>query len=753
MREKARGWWRLLGLAGIAAAALGLYVVWRSPRRDDLSTYGAFAAAIVTLAATWIAWAWRADARPAREAPGGPELDRVADRLAMAVKEQWERAAGERGLLAAEPIPVTWGRPSAALAGPASAAAGSRRFDPLPGLGRVGESQLAEGMLSDLHAVYGGLGSGRLVIAGAAGSGKSGAAVLLVLAALRHREEVQADKRARVPVPLLFTVQDWDPIRQRLAGWIVAQLQLAYPLFTGSPGATAAAGLVAAGKVAVILDGLDEIDAALQPAAIQALSQQGTFRLVVLSRTAELASAAAREGVLDGAAAIELRGVDPATAAGYLESVQLDPPPEGWRDLTGRIRASPGSPLAQALSSPLALTLVRDTYRQGDDARELLDACDAAQRRLPGDQVAEEITGHLLDRVLPAAYARQPGMPAPRYDLATARRALTRIAVRMNQDGTRDLQWWRLPQWARAAPRIIFSGIVIGFTVVLIEVLLLAPPLLPPGEPLNALGELLYIGLLTALGATLVASLRGRPPRRTGKPRIRQALSRKSIAAGLAFMLLFGLVNGLVNGFGFALPGRLAFALAYGLAAGLAIGLAVGLADGLADLKDASSPSPVLSWRNDRKYALLAGLAAGLAEGLVSALLTVVLIGLGSDHGAGIGVVFTADYRTWIAQGLEVGLVVGLGSSQAWVSSLAAAQLALRWHTPAGLRRFLDDARKRNVLRTVGPVYQFRHARLQDRLAGASPDRSNVSNTISGRANEALRPEGVPAQGHGKVLK
>jgi hypothetical protein len=32
--------------------------------------------------------------------------------------------------------------------------------------------------------------------------------------------------------------------------------------------------------------------------------------------------------------------------------------------------------------------------------------------------------------------------------------------------------------------------------------------------------------------------------------------------------------------------------------------------------------------------------------------------------------------------------------------------------------RFLEDARNRNVLRAVGPVYQFRHARLQDRLAG-----------------------------------
>jgi hypothetical protein len=35
--------------------------------------------------------------------------------------------------------------------------------------------------------------------------------------------------------------------------------------------------------------------------------------------------------------------------------------------------------------------------------------------------------------------------------------------------------------------------------------------------------------------------------------------------------------------------------------------------------------------------------------------------------------------------------------------------------------RFLEDARSRGVLRTVGPVCQFRHARLQDRLAVQEP--------------------------------
>ena len=75
---------------------------------------------------------------------------------------------------------------------------------------------------------------------------------------------------------------------------------------------------------------------------------------------------------------------------------------------------------------------------------------------------AEDIADHLLDRVLPAAYTPQPGEPPPRYDLPTAERALRRIATRMNKDGTRDLQWWRVPAWAHAAPRVIATGLAAG---------------------------------------------------------------------------------------------------------------------------------------------------------------------------------------------------------------------------------------------------------------------------------------------------
>lgn len=251
-----------------------LYLVWQSQDRNSLAAYGAFALPMIMLAVGWVTWAWRrVTARPDDGSGDDQRLDRVADRLAAAVHVQWKQAAGERGLTGAEPILVTWGGPSLPLAGPPAAAADSRQFDPLPGLAPVGEPQLTAGQIGDLHALYGGVGSGRLVIAGQPGAGKSGAAVLLVLAALQHRERVPAMDRMKVPVPVLITAQDWDPLRQSVMKWLTKRLRETYPLFAGTAGAANAASLIATGKISLILDGLDEINADLRPDCLRALSE------------------------------------------------------------------------------------------------------------------------------------------------------------------------------------------------------------------------------------------------------------------------------------------------------------------------------------------------------------------------------------------------------------------------------------------------------------------------------------------------
>ena len=95
---------------------------------------------------------------------------------------------------------------------------------------------------------------------------------------------------------------------------------------------------------------------------------------------------------------------------------------------------------------------------------------------------------------------------------------------------------------------------------------------------------------------------------------------------------------------------------------------------------------------------------------------------------------------TW----LVVWFGVGIAYPQSWPSSLAFAQLAASDRTPVHLMRFLEDARSRSVLRTVGPVYQFRHARLQDRLAGQEPATGQGPGKPRPAAGHATAPTAEP---------
>jgi hypothetical protein len=114
-----------------------------------------------------------------------------------------------------------------------------------------------------------------------------------------------------------------------------------------------------------------------------------------------------------------------------------------------------------------------------------------------------------------------------------------------------------------------------------------------------------------------------------------------------------------------------------------------------------------------------------MAIGVVVGVVVGVVSGLGAGLGSGLAAGLGFGPGAGLAAGIVAGLVAWLRISHAWPTRLAAAQLATRWHTPLRLMNFLDDARERNVLRTVGPVYQFRHARLQDRLAAAAADGRN----------------------------
>jgi hypothetical protein len=127
---------------------------------------------------------------------------------------------------------------------------------------------------------------------------------------------------------------------------------------------------------------------------------------------------------------------------------------------------------------------------------------------------------------------------------------------------------------------------------------------------------------------------------------------------------------------------------------------------------------PLESWRNDRVFGLVTGFAFGLVAGLTFGL----TVGPSFGHVPGLVVGLMAG----LAAGLTVGLTSGVTSSVTWSTALVwRLQLQRSGRVPAvSLMPFLEDARGRGVLRTVGAVYQFRHATLHDHLSGhttASP--------------------------------
>lgn len=70
-----------------------------------------------------------------------------------------------------------------------------------------------------------------------------------------------------------------------------------------------------------------------------------------------------------------------------------------------------------------------------------------------------------------------------------------------------------------------------------------------------------------------------------------------------------------------------------------------------------------------------------------------------------------------VVGGSFLGFGFTLGTAWAWFHGVRI-WLALRGDLPWNLMAFLDDAHRRGILRQAGAVYEFRHGRLQEFLAG-----------------------------------
>ncbi|WP_285229387.1 trypsin-like peptidase domain-containing protein [Streptomyces benahoarensis] len=591
-----------------------------------------------------------------------------------------------------------------------------------------------DGGVTQIAAVHASVPSGRLVVLGEAGSGKSVLTLRFVLDRL-------ATRKPGAPVPVLFGLGSWDPSTVSLRDWMSGQLVRDHP-FLATPdghGGTLAGALVDARRILPVLDGLDELAEGLRPRALGVL-RGTTLPLLLTSRPDEYRAAVEGTGVLGKAAVVELCPLTVDDYGSYLRRAAGppaggDPDKHGWKPVLDKLREEPPAPgaahLGAVLTTPLMVSLARAVYSDtpGRNPAELLDTA-----RFKGPAA---LRAHLLAAFLPAVYDRAPDDRAAetgrRWKPERARKWLGHLAADLHARGTRDLAWWEVGLTVSRATRMR----VIGFLAALAFGLTTGIGNLPVDLVATAYGpgfasaRGLLVGLLHGAVVGLVFGMvYGRLARGTpvtpSHLRIRLFGGGREWSAPFGRRFLLGVAFGVPTGLALVLADRCVVAplgfddgldggplgavllpLQLGLGAGLVLGvmtrvevpLATDTAVSAADLLHTNRRNVVvhmLVWL--LVFGIPGGFAAGLSQGPVRGVLAGLVFGLEGAFGGGLG--YGLSFTAW----------------GQWVA-LARIWLPLTGRAPWALIAFLDDARRRGVLRRAGAVYQFRHASLQDHLA------------------------------------
>ncbi|MEU9515898.1 NACHT domain-containing protein [Micromonospora sp. NPDC048169] len=202
----------------------------------------------------------------------------------------------------------------------------------------------------------------RLVVLGEPGSGKTVAAIHLVLGLLDTRRGLADAVRAEHPVPVRVNASGWDGT-QDFSGWLTTRLGYDYPQLRP----VLARKLVEDGLILPIIDGLDEMDTPESRGARgrALLDQLNTAwrnePVVVVCRTTEFQELAdlRKDNGLHGAETVTLQPLSTDRINGYLTNYRkgIGPTSEDWSEVTTHITSEPDGALATALHSPWLLSL------------------------------------------------------------------------------------------------------------------------------------------------------------------------------------------------------------------------------------------------------------------------------------------------------------------------------------------------------------------------------------------------------------
>jgi len=476
--------------------------------------------------------------------------------------------------------------------------------------------------------------TGRLVVLGDPGSGKTMLMLRLMIDMLKRRKD-RREKHPHVsePVPVFVPLTTWDPDHEDLRPWLEKSLAIDYPPLARPFAAdedprSVLDALFDERLIVPVLDGLDEMPDDLQHKAIVKINEamdtaECPRQLLLTCRTDEFARAVGQHGhsyKLDGAAAIKLCDLNPQQVARYLSDGGKD---ARWAGVVKQLGRE--TPVGLALRTPLAVSLAVAIYNPHLDERparrepsgpqtsaehgqserfrladpaELADQHKAAGRQeisfkyqfeglRDPDELCDtkrfptymHIEDHLFDAFIPAAYRRSKG-----WTDEQAKKWLIIIADYLTKQGTTALEWWDLKK--ELAPRWLVPAVLGGICGVATGAAAAVGSHVGVGIGVGfGVGMLIALGIGVPIGRIKIKGKRYAGPPGPGMAGALAGAVVGAIAAGYAHKLGIGhdptLISALPAALGIGIGGGASTRPVGGLVGGLVGGFVGGLLEGI----------------------------------------------------------------------------------------------------------------------------------------------------------------------------
>lgn len=571
------------------------------------------------------------------------------------------------------------------------AASGNFRVHRLRGRarGRAGQSARSIRAFGGIVGFYLKETSGRMVILGAPGTGKTVLAASLTVGLLERHLGALADKSTPIAVPCLFNLPSWDPESDDLADWLETQIIERFRVSR-----KIASTLINHGRILPVLDGLDEMDAqdAEKKRSNGAVSRINDYialtpgcRIVVICRSGpRYYEQLVRR--ISNADEIEVERLKPHQIIEYIKGhCANEAAIVSWQPVIDVLETRRSRLVLSTLNTPWRMSAAIMFSLLGGDPANLLPTPSEVAGSKAHSEYAKRVELLLMEAFVNsrvAVYRR--GGPSAAKRIAQLRVIANMLIQKRSstREGSQILlhQWWQVV----GGHKIRAAQVTVAWLTLHIPLFILANFFI---NYVTIRTKFSFVVLCLNYGTILIFSLRYATTRKGpitfNWGTARSARGRWAMVVGFALAATVGVSEGIVDG---------AF---YGIAFGVtSIALSV-LVLASVGPDPANATRPLATLIDDRNFSVLVGIVIGAYATLYYVTLLGLAVALTFASMCVIGSLFASYYARYF---------------------VAVAYGGLREGLPWRFAQFLDWCHAAGLLRISGPGYQFRHQELLDYL-------------------------------------